>query len=35
MIQPVFPARKLIGGRPLSVDTLRTMRAWFARHDTP
>lgn len=28
-------ARKLIGGRPLSVDTLRTMRAWFARHDTP
>ncbi len=27
-------ARKLIGGRPLSVDTLRTMRAWFSRHDT-
>jgi hypothetical protein len=31
----VSTARKLIGGRPLSVDTLRTMRAWFARHDTP
>lgn len=31
----VRTARKLMGGRPLSVDTLRTMRAWFARHDTP
>jgi len=31
----VSTARKLIGGRPLSIDTLRTMRAWFARHDTP
>jgi len=31
----VSTARKLIGGRPLSIDTLRTMRSWFARHDTP
>lgn len=31
----VSTARKLIGGHPLSIDTLRTMRAWFARHDTP
>ena len=28
-----FTARKLISGTPVSVDLLRTMVAWFARHD--
>lgn len=31
----VRTARKLISRRSLSIDTIRTMRAWFARHDTP
>jgi len=28
-----YTARKLISGTPVSVDLLRTMVAWFARHD--
>ena len=31
----VQTARKLIAGRALSIQTIKTMRAWFARHDTP
>ena len=31
--QGVYTARQLISGKPISIDLIQTMVAWFARHD--